>query len=87
MYYLPKLSVITSKNELKSEVKNAYYYLIPWVVLSAGIIYLMRDLITYVLFTEEFLASIYLYAPQLVGDVFKIGAFIFSYIMLAKSND
>lgn len=85
VYYLPKLSMITYKNELILEIKNAYLYLIPLVILSASIIYLLREFVTYLLFSSEFTGAHYLYAPQLIGDVLKIASFILSYIMLAKA--
>ncbi|MGY2961406.1 PST family polysaccharide transporter [Pseudomonas sp. TE36184] len=85
IYYLPKLSATTQRNLLISEIRKAYAYLIPTVSILALIIYLLRDIITRILFSESFLSSLYLYAPQLVGDVIKIASFILSFIMLAKA--
>ncbi len=85
VYYLPKLSATTQKSLLISEIRTAYIYLIPVVSTLALIIYLMRDLITRILFSEDFLSGLYLYAPQLVGDVIKIASFILSFVMLAKA--
>ncbi|WP_369523447.1 O-antigen translocase [Pseudomonas yamanorum] len=85
VYYLPKLSATTQKEMLISEIRTAYFYLIPTVSILALIIYIMRDLITRILFSEDFLSGLYLYAPQLVGDVIKIASFILSFVMLAKA--
>jgi PST family polysaccharide transporter len=38
-----------------------------------------------VLFSDEFSNALYLYAPQLLGDVIKVMSFILSFIMLAKA--
>lgn len=85
VYYLPKLSELKERGDIIKEIRGAYMYLMPLVIFMAGLIYVFRDAITYILFSSEFLAASYLYAPQLLGDVIKIAAFIFSYMMLAKA--
>jgi PST family polysaccharide transporter len=85
IYYLPKLSSITEKKPFVDEIKTAYMYLIPVVSALALGIYCFRDLITWILFSDEFTGSLYLYAPQLIGDVIKVASFILSFIMLAKA--
>lgn len=85
IYYLPKLSSITEKKPFVDEIKTAYKYLIPIVSALALGIYCFRDLITWILFSDEFTGSLYLYAPQLIGDVIKVASFILSFIMLAKA--
>ncbi len=85
VYYLPKLSAIVERKLLVAEIRSAYQYLIPAVVVSALGIYLFRDFITQLLFSGEFSNALYLYAPQLIGDVIKIMSFILSFIMLAKA--
>lgn len=85
VYYLPKLSALKERSELKSEIKSAYIFLMPLVVILGCFIYLFRDIITYTLFSDDFSAANYLYAPQLIGDVIKIASFILSYMMLAKA--
>jgi PST family polysaccharide transporter len=85
VYYLPKLSSIVDRKLFVAEIKSAYQYLFPAVVVSALGIYIFRDVITHVLFSDEFAGALYLYAPQLLGDVIKIMAFVLSFIMLAKA--
>lgn len=85
VYYLPKLSAINDRKTLINEIKTAYKYLIPVVSVLALGIYCFRDLITWILFSDEFSNALYLYAPQLIGDVIKVASFILSFIMLAKA--
>ena len=85
VYYLPKLSAIMDKKLFVAEIRTAYQYLVPAVVVSALGIYIFRDLITRLLFSDEFSDALYLYAPQLLGDVIKVMSFILSFIMLAKA--
>lgn len=84
-YYLPRLSEIKTGIELKQEVFKAYKYLLPMAVLLALPIYFARGLITKLLFSESFLPMQELFLWQLVGDVMKIGSWLFAFIMLAKA--
>lgn len=84
-YYLPRLSEIKSSKELQSEVLQAYKYLLPLAGLSALIIYILRDFITKLLFSESFLPMESLFFWQLIGDVMKIGSWLLAYMMLAKA--
>lgn len=85
VYYLPRLSSITERATFEAELKTAYRHILPVVVALAGMIYLLREWVTKLLFSEHFAAANVLYAPQLLGDVVKISSFILSYIMLAKA--
>lgn len=85
VYYLPKLSALKRRADLIAEIKSACIYLMPLVSLLALSIYLCRNIVTEILFSEGFEFANYLYAPQLIGDVLKIASFIFSYMMLAKA--
>ncbi|MDY7561399.1 O-antigen translocase [Pseudomonas sp. CCC3.2] len=85
VYYLPKLSAINERNEFKNEIKLGYLYLMPVVIISALLIFMLKELITWILFSADFSGALYLYAPQLIGDVLKIASFVLSYIMLAKA--
>lgn len=49
------------------------------------VIYLLRDFIVWLLFTDDFKPMVELFKWQLVGDVIKITAWLLSYLMLAKA--
>ncbi len=85
VYYLPKLSATVQKDKFVDEIKSAYLYLMPLVSALAGLVFLFRSEITLVLFSDEFRGALYLYAPQLLGDVLKIASFLLSFVMLAKA--
>ncbi|HEX7813548.1 O-antigen translocase [Dyella sp.] len=85
IYYLPKLSATTERSALARELRLAYRYLMPAVAVLALGVYLLRDVVTWLLFTGDFGAANALYAPQLLGDVVKIASFVLSYVMLAKA--
>ena len=84
-YYLPRLSEITEKNDLKAELMNGFKIILPTVVTLSIVIYLMRDLIIVILFSNDFNNMRELFLWQLVGDVIKISSWLFAYQMLAKA--
>jgi len=85
IYYLPRLSEIKDKNELRKEIFYGYKMILPIVVLMAICIYYLRDVAILFLFTEEFMPMSDLFFYQLLGDVFKIASWLLSYLMVAKA--
>jgi PST family polysaccharide transporter len=85
VYYLPKLSSIKDNKALRKEILDGYKVLIPIVLVLSLSIFLLRDLIILILFTAEFNAIRDLFFYQLIGDIFKIAAWILSFLMVAKA--
>jgi len=84
-YFLPKLASLKTNFELREEVIKGYKLIIPTVLLGCVSIYFLRFLIIKILFTPEFSAMESLFFWQLIGDFFKMAAWILAYIMLAKA--
>lgn len=85
IYYLPKLSSILSKVELRREIFNGYKLILPIVIVSCFMIFYCRFFIIKILYTNDFLIMEKLFFWQLVGDFFKIASWILSYLMVAKA--
>jgi len=85
IYYLPKLSSIQSKSELKAELLHGYKIIMPIVIATALGIYFCRDYIIKILFTEAFKPMAELFMFQLIGDVVKIASWLMGFIMIAKA--
>ncbi|CNH18804.1 O-antigen translocase [Yersinia kristensenii] len=83
-YYLPQLSKLTTFSDIKKEVHTTVIVLIPIVIVLSVLVYLLRDIIIYILFTKEFILARDLFSIQLIGDVFKILAWIFAFPMIAR---
>lgn len=84
-YYLPRLSEITNKVELRKELIGGYRIIMPIVIVMSFVIFLLKDLIIWLLFTEDFNSMRELFMWQLIGDVFKLAAWLLAYLMLAKA--
>jgi PST family polysaccharide transporter len=85
VYYLPTLSGLTEKKDIKTEILKGYKIILPSVALLALIMFLCRSLIISVLFTDSFQPMKELFLFQLIGDFLKIGSWLLSYLMLAKA--
>ena len=85
VYYLPKLSEIKDKNELKKEIFNGYKIIMPIVIVSATLIYLLKEYVIIIAFDEKFMPMLELFKWQLIGDTIKFCSWLLSYLMLAKA--
>jgi polysaccharide transporter, PST family len=86
VYYMPRLSEIREKAELRKEILSAYKIIMPVVTVMALLIWLFRSLIVRILFAPDFLPMLPLFKYQLIGDVLKIASWLIAYLMIAKAQ-
>ncbi len=85
IYYLPKLSELTDKNELIKEIISGYKIIMPIVCILAISIFLFREQIILIAFSDKFMPMKDLFAWQLIGDVIKMASWLLSYLLIAKA--
>lgn len=85
VYYLPRLSEINTKKELRKEIVKGYSFILPAVGLLAFLIWICKLWIIHALFTTAFLPMLPLFKFQLLGDFFKIGSWLLGSIMISKA--
>lgn len=85
VYYLPRLSELTLKKDIKKEIYLGYKYILPMTVLIGGVAFLLKDFIIEMLYTKDFLPMRELFVWQFLGDTLKIGSWLISYLMLSKT--
>lgn len=85
LYYLPRLSELKEKRELRKEIINGYKIILPVVIVCALIMYLLRENIVVYLFSVKFLAVSELFAFQLFGDTIRIASWLLGYLLIAKA--
>jgi len=83
-YYLPNLSKLVSADAILRDVNKTAALVIPIAIILAILIYLFRDLIITILFTKEFHSSRDLFLIQLLGDIIKVGSWLYAYPMLSR---
>lgn len=86
LYVLPKISKTTDSKALHSEIKLSLKQVIPLVALGSLLIYLLRDIIISLLFTEEFVGMRDLFLYQAIGDVLRIGGWFFAITIMMKEQ-
>lgn len=85
VYYLPRLSELQENSDIKREIIQGYKVILPAAGICGVLIYLLRDVIVLILFTEDFRPMEALFALQMLGDTLKIGSWILAYLMLGKA--
>lgn len=86
VYLLPTLSRLTVKKEIRQELlQSLRFVLLSVAVVSFGI-WLFRDLSIYLLFSAQFTAMRDLFSWQLIGDILKVGCYVFGYLVIAKAS-
>lgn len=85
VYYLPRLSELTDKRELRNEIFRSYKVIIPCLLAGFTLVYLLRHMVIKILFTPEFLPMENLFIWQLLGDFFKITSWLLAFLMVAKA--
>lgn len=85
VYYLPRLSELKDSVQIKKEIFQGYKLILPVAALAGVAIYMFRDLIIAILFTQDFAPMRELFAWQMIGDTLKIGSWILAFVMLGKA--
>lgn len=85
VYLLPTLSRLTDKAALAQEIVRSLKFVLPVVAVVSFCVWLLRDFAIWLLFSSEFTAMRDLFVWQLVGDVMKVGAYVFGYLVIAKA--
>ncbi len=58
----------------------------PAVAIASFTVWLLRDFAIWLPFSAKFTAMRDLFAWQLVGDVLKVGQYVFGYLVIAKAS-
>lgn len=85
VYLLPTLSQLNDKRLVAREIARALRFVLPAVATVSLMLWLLRDVAIRLLFSGEFSAMSGLFAWQLVGDVLKVGAYVFGYLVVSRA--
>ncbi|MBK5074901.1 lipid III flippase WzxE [Budviciaceae bacterium CWB-B4] len=86
VYLLPTLSRLTNKSDISREILRSLRFVLPVVAVVSFSVWLLRDFAIWLLFSSKFVAMRDLFAWQLVGDVLKVGSYVFGYLVIAKAS-
>ncbi len=86
VWLLPTLAKLEHKQQIAREIGRALRFVLPAVALASFCVWLLRDVAIWLLFSPQFAAMRDLFVWQLCGDVFKVGAYVFGYLVIAKAS-
>lgn len=86
VYLLPTLARLQHKHEIAREIIRSLRFVLPAVAVISLMVWLLRDVAIWLLFSSQFHAMRDLFAWQLVGDVLKVGAYVYGYLVIAKAS-
>jgi polysaccharide transporter, PST family len=85
IYYLPRLAELKTNTELKKEIIRGYKFMLPVVIGTSVVIFILKNFIIEFLFTPAFSPMRSLFTFQLLGNIFKVAGWLLGYLMLAKA--
>lgn len=86
LYYLPRISEIQDKHELRKEIWSCFKVVVPLTAFASCAIFIFRHQIVSLLFTPDFMPMTSLMAWQALGDVVKIASWLFAYVVIGKAR-
>ena len=84
LYILPVYAKISNTIDFRKEVIKIYKMLLPILATGMLLIFVFREFIIKMLYTNEFLGMSSLFKWQLLGDLIKFIAIVLSYQFIAK---
>ncbi|MDL4913276.1 MAG: lipid III flippase WzxE [Enterobacterales bacterium endosymbiont of Blomia tropicalis] len=86
VWLLPTLARLEHKRDIAREIARALRFVLPAVAAASFCVWLLRDVAIDLLFSDAFRGMRDLFVWQLCGDVFKVGAYVFGYLVIAKAS-
>jgi PST family polysaccharide transporter len=84
LYVLPKLANANSQKQFRGIVVSFYKQILPFFIVGLIVVYILREWIIKVVFSEAFLPATQLFFWQMLGDFFRILALVMVYQFHAK---
>ena len=86
VYLLPTFSRLTSKQAQKQELLRSLRFVLLSVTAVSFTLWLLRDIAITLLFSAQFTTMRDLFSWQLIGDVLKVGCYVYGYLVIAKAS-
>lgn len=85
-YYLPTLSGMLNKQEVVKYVGRYVFVTGGVFIIIGAMVYVFREFVFSVVFTKEFVIPSEYVGFQLIGDLFKIMAYVIGFLLVAKAK-
>lgn len=84
-YLLPTFSAISNDN-LKKEIFNVWNFSLPAIIFVTGVVYIFKDFIIQLIFTDEFLLINSIILFHLLGDILKINTWVLGNVLISQAK-
>lgn len=84
VYLLPTFAKLKERKAILSELKKSVRFVAISVLSASLVIYALREWVILLLYTSDFLPMKDLFFWQLLGDICKVIAYVFGYLIVAK---
>lgn len=85
VYFLPRIAELSTGAEIRQEIKTTGRIVLPIVCFISILLFLARDWTISLLFTHDFHQMRDLFPWQLIGDVLKIGSWLYAYVLVGRA--
>lgn len=85
LYILPRLASLKTGRDFKKEILNFYKTILPIFFLGLVVIYVCRNWIIQLIFTDAFLEMEPIFFWQLLGDLIRVASIVIAYQFIAKN--
>ncbi|MFT3795814.1 O-antigen translocase [Flavobacterium sp.] len=86
LYYMPKLASLHTESAFKGELKSYFRSFIPLFVLMLLLLFVFKDAVLALAFTQQFAAVNELLIWQMLGDLVKMMTLAFGFQILVKTR-
>ena len=83
LYFLPRLGEVAGTRALRGEIVRTFAQTVGMTALIALAIFILRDWVVWIVFTEEFLPVRDIMPYQLLGDVLRMAAWTLGFVLVA----
>jgi PST family polysaccharide transporter len=84
IYYLPRLAEIKENVYLRSEIIKTMKIVMPTLCIAFFLVYLSRNIVIWMIFSQEFASMRDLFIYQLIGDTFRVASSLIAFLFWAK---
>lgn len=84
VYLLPTFAKLNERKAIQCELKKSIRFVAISVLSASLVIYALREWVILLLYTPDFLPMKDLFFWQLLGDICKVIAYVFGYLIVAK---
>ncbi|MCX7735635.1 MAG: O-antigen translocase [Candidatus Kapabacteria bacterium] len=85
-YYIPRLSELKEKKDLKKEIYTTAKLVLPITFIACALLFFLRDIVIKILFSSDFLLMRELFLFQMIGLFLKLASFLIATLMHAKAK-